>query len=85
MRKHPYILATLIATLLAIVVWLIMPKEYTAITKLSDEYKEVDLAVGLDKIQARINELHTNDGINDMEVYSKLLSTEDFARRISHK
>lgn len=85
MRKHPYISSTVIATLLAIVVWLIVPKEYTAITKLSDEYKEVDLAIGLDRIQARINELHTNDGINDMEVYSKLLVTEDFARSISHK
>ncbi len=85
MKKHPYITATIAATLLAIVVWLCMPKEYTAITKLSDEYKEVDLAIGLDKIQARINELHANDGINDMEVYCKFLKTKDFARTISHK
>ena len=85
LRKHPYISATLIATLLAIAVWFAMPKEYTAITKLSDEYKEVDLAIGLDRIQARLNELHANDGINDMEVYCKILKTEDFARVISHK
>lgn len=85
MRKHPYISATIIATLLAIVVWLVVPKEYTAITKLSDEYKEVDLAIGLDRIQARLNSLHANEGINDMEVYCKMLKTEDFARSISRK
>lgn len=85
MRKHPYILATCAAILLAIVVWVLMPKKYTAITKLSDEYKEVDLAIGLDRIQARLNALHTNVGINDMAVYSKLLKTENFARAISRK
>ena len=85
MRKHPYISATVIATLLAIVVWFAVPKEYTAITKLSDEYKEVDIAIGLNDIQARLNELHANDGINDMEVYCKMLKTEDFARAMSHK
>lgn len=65
--------------------WLLVPKEYTAITKLSDEYKEVDLIIGLDRIQARLNDLHANDGINDMEVYCKFLKTEDFARSISRK
>ena len=90
-RRHPYITAITIATLLAIVVWLCMPKEYAAITKLSDEYKEMDIAIGLDKKEAlqrratrdAINTM--NLGINSMEVYCKVLKTEDFARTISHK
>lgn len=85
LHKHPYILASLIATLLALVVWILVPKEYTAATKLSDEYKEVDLAIGLDKIQARLNLLNANKGMHDMGVYSKIIETEDFARSISHK
>ena len=87
MKKHPYITAILIATLLAIVVWLCVPKEYTAITKLSDEYKEIDLAIGLDDMKARIKNMmgKGNAGINDMAVYCKILKTEDFARKLSHK
>lgn len=86
-NRHPYITATLIATLLAIVVWLSMPKEYTAVTKLSDEYKEMDLAIGLDDLKAHIKKVmgNANNGMNDMEVYCKVLKTEDFARSIAHK
>ena len=70
MKRHPYIVTTIIATLLALVVWLLVPKEYTAITKLSDEYKEVDLAIGLDKIKAQIKNVSggANKGLNDFEV-----------------
>ena len=85
MKRHPYIVTTIIATLLALVVWLLVPKEYTAITKLSDEYKEVDLAIGLDKIKAQIKNVSggANKGINDFEVYAKFLKSKDFARTIS--
>lgn len=86
MKRHPYIVATVIATLLAIVVWLLTPKEYTAITKLSDEYKEVDLAIGLDRLKAQFKNVSggANKGINDIGVYAKILKSEDFARDISH-
>lgn len=86
MKRHPYILAVAIATLFAIAVWLCVPNEYTAVTKLSDEYKEVDLSVGLDKIASQIKAATDaeNIGIDDMNVYSKLLKTDDFARFISH-
>lgn len=86
MKRHPYILAAAIATLLAIAVWLCVPSEYTAVTKLSDEYKEVDLSVGLDKIASQIKAATgaENIGIDDMNVYTKLLKTDDFARFISH-
>lgn len=86
MKRHPYILAVAIATLFAIAVWLCVPNEYTAVTKLSDEYKEVDLSVGLDKIASQIKAATDaeNIGIDDMDVYTKLLKTDDFARFISH-
>jgi len=86
LKRHPYILAVAIATLFAIAVWLCVPNEYTAVTKLSDEYKEVDLSVGLDKIASQIKAATDaeNIGIDDMNVYTKLLKTDDFARFISH-
>ena len=87
LKKHPYFFTTIIATLLAIVVWMCVPKEYTAITKLSDEYKETDLAIGLNSMTARIKKLTNNADIslNNMDVYCKVLKTEDFARNLSHK
>ena len=87
MKRHPYILATIIATLLAIVVWLCLPKEYTAITKLSDEYKETELAIGFNSIKAQLKNAMggANTGINEMALYCKILKTEDFARSLSHK
>ena len=70
-NRHPYITATLVAALLAIVVWLCMPKEYTAVTKLSDEYEEMDLAIGINDIKAHIKSImgSDNNGMYDMEVY----------------
>ena len=64
-----------------------MPTEYTAITKLSDEYKEMDLAIGFDELSKHIRNISGGDngGINNMAVYCQLLKTEDFARSISHK
>ena len=87
MKRYPYISATAVATLLAIVVWLCVPKKYTAITKLSDEYKETELAIGFNTIRAHLKDAlgGANSGINDMEIYCKILKTEDFARSISHK
>lgn len=85
MRRHPYIFSIIVATLLSVVVWLIVPKEYAAITKVSDEYKEVDLAIGLDKITAKIRDAMgaDNEGMDNMEVYCQSLKTLDFARAIS--
>ena len=87
LKKHPYIVATLLATVLATVVWMCVPKEYTAITKLSDEYKEIDLAIGLNDMKANIRKLmgEGNSGMNDMALYCKILNTEDFARKLALK
>ena len=77
----------MIATLIAILVWIVVPKDYTAFTKLSDEYKETELAIGLNAIQAHIKEVtgSADSGINDMEIYSKVLKSADFARCIAGK
>lgn len=66
--------------------WLFVPKEYTAVTKLSDEYKETELAVGFNSVKAHLKNMMggANTGINDMGVYSKILKTEDFARTLAH-
>ena len=84
-RKHPYLIASVTAIILAVTVWLIMPKEYAAQIKISDEYKEADLAVGLNNISAKMREMMgaANQGINDIEVYCKVLKTNDFAKEIS--
>ena len=87
MKRHPYIFATVIATLLALVVWLCVPKDYTAVTKLSDEYKETELAIGFNNAKAYLKNAMggANSGMNDMEIYCKVLKTEDFAHDISQK
>ena len=86
-RKTPYVVASIAATLLAVVVWFCMPTEYTAITRVSDEYKEMDLAIGFNEMAKHIRNISGGDngGINNMAVYCQLLKTEDFARDLSRK
>lgn len=86
LKKHPYVSVTIATIIVCAVVWMFMPKQYAAQTKIVDEYKETDLAVGLDNMTAAIKDAmgKGNEGINDIEVYSKALNTEDFARRLSH-
>jgi oligosaccharide repeat unit polymerase len=64
-----------------------MPKSFTAVTKVSDEYKEMDLSIGLTDIKAHLKKVsgESNTGMNDMEIYCKVLKTEDFARSIARK
>lgn len=86
-QRHPYITATVVAALLAIVVWLLAPKTYSATTTISDEYREMDLSIGLNVINAQVRDItgQANTGVNDMDIYCKMLGTEDFARDLSHK
>lgn len=85
MKRHPYIIATLTAALLASVVWLLTPITYSAKTTLTDEYREMDLIIGLNVVNAQIRDLSngSNNGINDIEIYCQALKTESFARSIS--
>lgn len=86
MEKRPYIIAIVTAALLSIVVWLITPITYTARTTVSDEYREMDLSIGLNVINAQIRDITggANTGMNDMETYCKMLKTESFARLIAN-
>lgn len=85
-KRHPYITTALVTTFVSLVVWCFVPAKYGARTKIVDEYKETDIAIGLNGLQATIRDALTqnNVGINDMEVYCKMLATEDFARSLSH-
>lgn len=86
-KSYPYIVAIILATIFSIVAWYFTPNKYSATTKLGDEFKETDLAIGLNDISAKIRDLSgcENSGINDIEVYCKTLKTEDFARILSKK
>lgn len=86
-KRHPYIQTIILTTIVSLVAWGFVPKRYAAQTKLVDEYKEVDLAIGMNSMSAAIRDAmqKSNEGINDIEVYCKMLATEDFARELSHK
>lgn len=85
LKKHLYITTTIVAIIIAIVAWIMSPKEYAAQIKLGDEYKETDLAIGLDHASVTIRDLigFENKGINDVEVYCKILKTPEFAKKIA--
>lgn len=87
MAKKNHIVITVIAAILAIVVWILVPTKYAAQVIISDEYKETDLSVGLNKFTANLNKVlnKANSGQNDIEIYSKVLETEDFAKKILQK
>ena len=86
-KRHPYIFVSITATILAIVVWALVPKYYAACITVSDEYQETDLAVGMNSVSARIKKAthDPNAGIDDIEVYARALKTEDFARTLAKK
>ena len=87
LKRYPYIFVTIIATIIAIMVWMFMPKFYSATITIGDEYQETDLAIGLNTFTAKIKNAtqSTNAGINDIGVYAKVLKSEDFARTLSKK
>ena len=52
-KSYPYIVAIILATIFSIVAWYFTPNKYSATTKLGDEFKETDLAIGLNDISAK--------------------------------
>ena len=85
--RHPYIFASLFATLLALIVWYFLPKEYSADTMISDETKEVEFEVGISKLEAliRYQKGIANEGINNIETYCEILKSKDFAQKIAER
>lgn len=84
-RRHPYVFVSIISLLAAVLVWWFTPKEYGAQTKIYDEYKETDLSVGLNSLNVTVRDLigSENKGINDVEVYCRILKSYDFARKLA--
>lgn len=78
-RRHPYVFVSIISLLAAVLVWWFTPKEYGAQTKIYDEYKETDLSVGLNSLNVTVRDLigSENKGINDVEVYCRILKSYD--------
>ena len=77
-KKHPYIAASIAAILVAVVAWMLVPKTYGAQVKISDEYKETDLSIGLNQLNVLTRDLagDVNKGVNDIEVYWRILKSE---------
>lgn len=72
----------------AVLGWLIslaIPNEYAAQAKIADEYKTTDLLIGLNSINVMMRDLNPNsgnNGIDNIDVYSKILQSKDFIKRI---
>ena len=81
LRKYPYISTIIVSIIMGTIIWLYVPAYYCARTTISDEYRETDLAVGLDVIKANMRmfmEQNSSD-INSIELYGKALETTDYA------
>lgn len=81
-----YLLATVAACLLAVTAWLFSPKEYAAQVKISDEYKETDFAVGLNRFNVALRDRDPNaknKSQNDIRIYAKILDDASFAKELS--
>lgn len=85
LRKYQYIIASVFAVIVAVIVWSAVPKEYGAQTKICDEYKETDLIIGLNTVNVTLRDLAgaENKGINDIEVYLRVLKSSDFAKTVA--
>ena len=86
-RLDIYITVIVISTACALLFSYGIPNEYAAQAKISDEYKTTDLLVGLNSANVLLRDLnvnHGNEGTDDIEIYSKVLKSEDFINEIAH-
>lgn len=75
-----YLYSLLIAAILSVVAVLCIPKEYAAHVVLTDEVKESGMLLGIDSWSARFQELRSNEGLQNPEVYSKILDNNRLAK-----
>ena len=83
--KFRYLLTIIVSVIIGTIIWLCLPPRYCAHTTLSDEYKEMDLLVGLNELriyQRGVQEVY-HSGINSVEVYEKALGSTDYAHAMS--
>ncbi len=84
-HKWLYIIACGGTVLLVSLLTSLFPKKYAAQAMISDETVETDLLLGMDNVSAWLKQMqnHDNEGITDPEVYSQILTSTDFAERMS--
>ena len=77
-----------LVVLSAVCGWLIsfaIPEEYAAQAKIADEYKTTDLLIGLNSMNVMMRDLNGsagNEGTDDIVIYAKFLSSEDFIEQV---
>lgn len=83
--KYRYISAIIVSVTLGTLIWLCVPARFCAQATLVDEYKEMDLLIGINELriyQRGVQEVYPS-GINSIEVYGKVLGSTDYAYAIS--
>lgn len=84
--KHRYLSTIIVSIIVGTMIWLCTPPKYSAQIILTDEYKEMDLLVGINEMgiyQRGVQEAYPA-GINSISVYGKTLQTTDYARTMSN-
>lgn len=84
MPKARYLVVVMTVAVCGMLFSYSIPNEYVAQVKVADEYKVTDLAVGLNTFDVLIRDLRSdngNQGTDDIEIYAKILQSEDFIRQ----
>ncbi len=86
-HKRLYIVVCIVCILLAIAIFISVPKVYAATVKVADEPKEIDFLVGLDNYEAWIkqstDEYLGKQGLLSIEIYSKFIKSNSFFEGLS--
>lgn len=85
-HRRRYYITCGISALLALLMYFSQPNEYIAQAKITDEHKETDLIIGLDRTTALIKKsLPTTreEGLKDPETYANILSSRKFCEELS--
>ena len=75
-----FLKSLILSAIITVIALLCIPKEYSARITLTDEVKESGLLIGLDHRAARFQELRGNDGLQNPEVYSRILNNDILAK-----
>ncbi len=86
-HKRLYIVVCIACILLAIAVFISIPKVYAATIKVADEPQEIDILVGLDTYSAWIKQgmadVNGKEGLLSLEIYSKFVKSKSFLENLS--
>ncbi len=86
-NRRIYIIVCIVCILLAIVVFISLPKVYASQVKVADEPMETDVLVGLDTYSAwvkqRMDDVNGEEGLLSIEVYGKFVKSKSFIEDLS--